>query len=362
MLRDQLYKKLIKPFFFRKDPETAHYSMLKSLKTLSGVPFFIKLLSKSCTYKSERLHTELKGLHFSNPLGLAAGFDKTGELYPYLSRLGFGFIEVGTITGEKQDGNPLPRIFRYEEEFALINRMGFNNPGSEEAFHILNTQKKVIPRGINAGKTKVVALENALEDYLKTFKRLIPLSDYAVINISSPNTPGLRNLQEKDSFYKLIQGIQKGLSESFQIPIFVKFAPDLNDKDIEELLEIVQSLNLGGVILTNTTINEKVLHTNRLIESGGISGKPLRQRSNETIRLAYKKLQGKTPIIGVGGIFSGEDALEKIQLGANLIQIYTGYVYEGPFLPYKILSYLDSFMMKQGVRSIEELVGTASNL
>jgi dihydroorotate dehydrogenase len=289
---------------------------------------------------------------------MAAGFDKTGELYPFLTKLGFGHVEIGTITGEEQSGNPKPRVFRYEKESALVNRMGFNNPGCDKAYDAILKQEKKIPRGINAGKTKLVLAENAVDDYVKTFKKLSSLGDYGVINISSPNTPGLRNFQEKDAFVNLVNGIKKGLGGKFLIPTFIKLAPDLGDSAVEELLDVILEVKLSGVILTNTTVDKKVITCYPSIEDGGISGVPVRKRATELIRIAYKKLQGRIPIIGVGGIDSGETALEKIQAGASLFQIYTGYIYKGPFLPALILEYLDKFMEKQGVKNISELVGT----
>lgn len=357
MSNHNMYELFIKPILFQFSPESAH-KIATNVLNIFNKKFIFDYLEKSTTYKSEKLKFELLGLNFRNPLGLAAGFDKTGELYPLFSRLGFGYIEVGTVTAEEQAGNPKPRLFRYPKEKALINRMGFNNPGCEKVFTILQTQKRLLPRGINIGKTKVVPIEKTIDDYIKSFLKLSPISDYAVINISSPNTPGLRNFQEKDAFVKLISGIQKGIGGSFMIPTFIKLAPDLSNQSIEEILEVIDDLNLAGVILTNTIIDRNVISKYKNIETGGISGKPLEKRATEIIRLAYKKIRGKLPIIGVGGIDSPESALEKIQAGANLIQIYTGYIYKGPFLPYNILKFLDEFMEKNGVKNIQELVGS----
>lgn len=356
-IREMIYETTLKPFFFKLNPENAHELSVNLLKFADSTPFAFSLIEALMTYRSDRLVTQVAGINFPNPVGMAAGFDKTGELYPFLARLGFGHVEIGTITGEEQPGNPKPRIFRYEKSEALVNRMGFNNPGSEKAFLTISNQKKTIPRGINAGKTKLVALENAVSDYVKTFKKLLPLGDYAVINISSPNTPGLRGFQEKDSFIQLVNGIKAELGGNFPIPTFVKLAPDLENSAIEELLDIVLDLKLAGVILTNTTIKKEVLSNYPAVEDGGISGKPLKDRSTSIIRLAYKKLKNRIPIIGVGGIFSGRDALEKIQAGASLVQIYTGYIYKGPFLPFMICEYLDDFMQKSGVKKFSELVG-----
>lgn len=356
--REFIYEATLKQFFFRLNPENAHELSKNLLNLANSLPFVFPVLEKLTTYESPRLSVEIAGVQFKNPLGMAAGFDKTGDLYPFLARLGFGHVEVGTITGEGQPGNPKPRIFRYEKQSALVNRMGFNNPGADNAYLTISKQIKKIPRGINIGKTKLVPIEYAAQDYIKSFKKLSELGDYGVINISSPNTPGLRSFQEKDSFISLIKGIKQGLGGEFLIPTFIKLAPDLDDKAIEELLDIILDFRLAGVILTNTTIDKSVLSKYSKVEDGGISGIPIRNRSTEVIRLAYKKLKGRLPIIGVGGIDSGESALEKIQAGANLFQIYTGYIYKGPLLPFSILEYLDKFMEKEGVKNISELVGT----
>ena len=357
-MRDWIYELTLKPLFFKLNPESAHNLSVKLLSIANSLPGLFKGIDNITSYKSTRLQTKVAGINFSNPLGMAAGFDKTGELYPFLGQLGFGHVEVGTITGEAQPGNPKPRIFRLEKEEVLINRMGFNNPGAENAFNIISRQKKTIIRGINAGKTKLVSPENAIDDYVKTFKILTPLADYGVINISSPNTPGLRGFQEKESFISLVNGIKKGLDGNFPLPMFVKLAPDLEISALEELLDIILDVKLDGVILTNTTINPSVLPNYSNLETGGISGRVLREKSTHFIRIAYKKLQKRIPIIGVGGIYDGESALEKIRAGANLIQIYTAYIYKGPFLPYKILEYLDKKMISEGIAGIDELVGS----
>jgi len=358
-LRDWIYELTLKPIFFQLSPEDAHALSVKLLELTDQLPHLFSFLQKLTTYKSPRLHTQVAGIKFSNPLGMAAGFDKTGELYPFLAKLGFGFVEVGTITGEAQTGNPKPRVFRYEKDLALVNRMGFNNLGSQKTFEILSKQTKTIPLGINAGKTKLVEQEKAIQDYLKTFQKLLPLADYGVINISSPNTPGLREFQEKNSFINLISGIREGLGGKFPVPMFVKLAPDLEFSALDELLDLVLTLNLNGIILTNTTIDKTVLksYSTKDIEQGGISGSVLEEKSTQFVRFARKKLQARVPIIGVGGIFDGNSALKKILAGADLVQIYTGYIYKGPFLPYQILEYLDQFMQRNGVNSISTLVG-----
>ncbi len=359
-MRDWIYDVSLKPLFFRLSPEDAHSLSVGLLNLANTLPGMFELIQKFSTYKSPRLTTTVAGISFPNPLGMGAGFDKTGDLYPFLAKLGFGFVEVGTITGEPQEGNPKPRIFRYEKEEALINRMGFNNPGSEKAWETLQKQPRKIPRGINAGKTKVVPPEKAVDDYVKTFQKILPISEYGVINISSPNTPGLRGFQEKDTFVELIRGIEKGLGGKFPKPMFVKLAPDLEVSALEELLEIILDLSLAGVVLTNTTINPNALPNHSQLEQGGISGRVLAEKSTEFIRIARNKLQGRIPIIGVGGIMDGRLALEKILAGADLIQIYTGYIYKGPFLPYQILEYLDSFLEKNKIPHISEIVGQSN--
>ncbi|TGL78614.1 quinone-dependent dihydroorotate dehydrogenase [Leptospira yasudae] len=357
-LRQAAYSTFLKPFFHSLDPETAH-DLAKTLLGISNkLPGILSMIELTTSYKSDRLKTKVAGIEFENPLGMGAGFDKTGELYPFLSRMGFGHIEIGTITGQGQPGNPKPRVFRYPEDQALINRMGFNNPGADLAEKTISSQKKRKIRGINAGKTKIVLEEKAIEDYVYTLKKLSPYGDYAVINISSPNTPGLRNFQKQENFVSLIQGIRNGLGENFKIPLFVKFAPDMETKDLEALLETSLSLKLNGVILTNTTIDKSSLKRYPNVEKeGGLSGAPLKNRSTEFVRVAYQILKGRIPIIGVGGIDSGKAALEKILAGADLIQIYTGYIYQGPFLPLRILEFLDQFLKKQDLKSVSDLVG-----
>lgn len=359
MNRNFLYEIFLKPFFFRLSPETAHELSRGLLNLADRIPFFFSTLEAVTNYKSERLVSHICGIEFINPLGMAAGFDKTGELYPFLNRMGFGHIEIGTVTGEEQPGNPRPRLFRYPKQNALINRMGFNNPGAEKMATTLATQKKTCTLGINAGKTKLVDLKDSAKDYAKSFRLLSKYADYGVINISSPNTPGLRSLQSKESYRKLILDIKKELGGQFDIPVFVKFAPDLTEAELVENLEETLELKLSGVILTNTTLDKSSLGILNP-EEGGLSGKPLREKANHFTKVAYRVLNGKIPIIGVGGIESGEDALERIQSGANLIQIYTGYIYKGPFLPYDICKTIDEYLISKGKSSVQDIVGEKS--
>ncbi|WP_061205741.1 quinone-dependent dihydroorotate dehydrogenase [Leptospira santarosai] len=357
-LKQAAYSTFLKPLFFSLDPEKAHELAKNLLNIGEQAPGILTLVESMTSYRSDRLKTKVAGMEFENPLGMGAGFDKTGELYPFLSRMGFSHIEVGTITGQPQPGNRQPRVFRYPEDQALINRMGFNNPGADSAERIIAPQKKRKIRGINAGKTKIVSEENAVEDYVYTLKKLSPYADYAVINISSPNTPGLRNFQKQENFASLIQGIKNGLGKDFKIPLFVKFAPDMETKDLEALLESSLSLKVDGVILTNTTIDKSSLKAYPNVEKeGGLSGTPLKSRSTEFVRVAYQILKRRIPIIGVGGIDSEKAALEKILAGADLIQIYTGYIYQGPFLPLRILEFLDRFLKKQDLKTVSDLVG-----
>ncbi|EMO22319.1 dihydroorotate dehydrogenase (fumarate) [Leptospira santarosai str. HAI134] len=357
-LKQAAYSTFLKPLFLSLDPEKAHELAKNLLNIGEQAPGILTLVESMTSYRSDRLKTKVAGMEFENPLGMGAGFDKTGELYPFLSRMGFSHIEVGTITGQSQPGNPQPRVFRYPEDQALINRMGFNNPGADSAEKIIAPQKKRKIRGINAGKTKIVSEENAVEDYVYTLKKLSPYADYAVINISSPNTPGLRNFQKQENFASLIQGIKNGLGKDFKIPLFVKFAPDMETKDLEALLESSLSLKVDGVILTNTTIDKSSLKAYPNVEKeGGLSGTPLKSRSTEFVRVAYQILKRRIPIIGVGGIDSEKAALEKILAGADLIQIYTGYIYQGPFLPLRILEFLDRFLKKQDLKTVSDLVG-----
>ncbi|WCL49275.1 quinone-dependent dihydroorotate dehydrogenase [Leptospira sp. GIMC2001] len=354
--RNAFYSYLLKPLFFRLSPENAHELAKGLLELGDKFPFFLSTLHSITNYSSDRLVSTVAGIKFENPLGMAAGFDKTGELYPFLCKLGFGHIEIGTVTGEEQLGNPRPRLFRYPEFNALINRMGFNNPGAEKMNITLMKQPRINVRGINAGKTKIVPIEDSAQDYAKSFRILGKYADYGVINISSPNTPGLRSLQGREAFRKLFLDIKQELGGSFDFPIFVKFAPDLSDEELLENLQEALDLKISGVILTNTTLDKSSLGLAKP-EEGGLSGVPLRDRALHCTRIAYKFLQGRIPIIGVGGIDSGASALERIQAGANIIQIYTSYIYQGPFLPWEINKHIDEYLKKSGKKSISEIVG-----
>ena len=282
--------------------------------------------------EDSRLETEVFGLKFKNPVGLAAGFDKDAKLYKELSKFGFGFIEIGTLTPVGQDGNPKKRLFRLKQDSAIINRMGFNNGGVHDAVNRLKSNKEVLIGG-NIGKNKITSNEDAAQDYELCFDALYDYVDYFVVNVSSPNTPNLRALQDKKPLTLLLQTLQnKNLAKPKQKPILLKIAPDLTDDQLLDIIEIVNVTKIAGVIATNTTISRDSLHSNAKDEMGGLSGKPLAKRATEVIKFLSEKSNKAFPIIGVGGIHSAEDALEKLDAGASLIQLYTGFIYEGPAL------------------------------
>jgi len=310
------------------------------------LPLVPALLNRSFNYKNPKLEKQVMGLKFQNPVGLAAGFDKDARLFNELGNMGFGFVEIGTLTPKAQDGNPKPRLFRLPEDNALINRMGFNNGGVLEAVERLKKRKTQTIIGGNIGKNKVTPNEKALDDYLFCFDQLFAYVDYFVVNVSSPNTPNLRALQDKEPLLKILNALQEKNAEKEQPkPILLKIAPDLTDGQLQDIVEIISESNIEGVIATNTTIDRSQLNTPKArieeIGAGGLSGKPVQKRSTEIISFLRSKLPSKT-IIGVGGIFSPQDALEKINAGADLIQVYTGYIYEGP----KMLKRINKFLAK----------------
>jgi dihydroorotate dehydrogenase len=327
-----MYKLLIRPILFCFDPEKVHYftfSLIRLVSKIPGIPFLIRLIYD---VNDKRLETEVFGLKFKNPVGLAAGFDKDATLYKELSSFGFGFIEIGTLTPKGQEGNPKKRAFRLIEDSAIINRMGFNNGGVQLAIEKLKNNKDVLIGG-NIGKNKVTPNENAVDDYLICFDALYDYVDYFVVNVSSPNTPNLRELQEKEPLTKLLQTLQnQNLAKPKPKPILLKIAPDLTDSQLLDIIDIVKETKIAGVIATNTTLSREGLHSENKTETGGMSGKPLKNRSTEVIRFLSEKSNKAFPIIGVGGIHSAEDAIEKLEAGACLIQLYTGFIYEGPAL------------------------------
>ena len=324
-----MYKLFIRPFLFSLDPEKAHHFTFKYLKFVHKIPLVPLLIRKIYNVEHPSLHREVFGLHFKNPIGLAAGLDKDAKLYKELANLGFGFIEIGTITPKPQPGNPKKRLFRLIEDQGIINRMGFNNEGVEAAVKRLKKNTNVLIGG-NIGKNKTTPNEEAVNDYLICFEQLFNYVDYFVVNVSSPNTPNLRTLQEKEPLKQLLSTLQNtNLTHKNPKPILLKIAPDLTDEQLSDIIEIVQETHIAGVIATNTTISREGLVSDNKKETGGLSGKPLKSRSTEVIRFLSEKSKHAFPIIGVGGIFSETDALEKLEAGASLIQLYTGFIYEG---------------------------------
>jgi dihydroorotate dehydrogenase len=333
-----LYNQLLKPLLFRLSPENAHHLTVKMLEATLAVPGAATLFRHRYRLNDHRLARKCFGIDFPNPVGLAAGFDKDGRYYAAMSHLGFGFIEIGTVTPRPQGGNPQPRLFRLPQDQGLINRMGFNNEGVDAMVERLRQGR---PEGVviggNIGKNKDTPNENATDDYLICFEKLFPYVDYFVVNVSSPNTPNLRDLQEKEPLTRLLTTLQeRNQAEAAPKPILLKIAPDLTNGQLDDILEIAQSTQLAGIIATNTTISREGLHTSAdeitTIGNGGLSGSPLRERATEVIRYLSKGSKGELPIIGVGGISSGQDAVKKLAAGACLVQIYSGLVYAGPGL------------------------------
>lgn len=325
-----MYKSVIRPILFKFDPEAIHHFTFSFLKIIHKIPFVPQIFRSLYVIEDKRLECEVFGLKFKNPVGLAAGFDKDAKLYKELSNLGFGFIEIGTVTPKPQSGNEKPRLFRLKEDEALINRMGFNNEGAWEAAKRLRKNQKILIGG-NIGKNKVTPNEEAIHDYEICFDALYSVVDYFVVNVSSPNTPNLRELQDKEPLTNLLQILQnRNLTKPKARPILLKIAPDLTDEQLLDIIEIVKTTQIAGVIATNTTISRDNLNSENQKETGGLSGKPLTNRSTEVIRFLSEKSGKAFPIIGVGGIHSPEDAIEKLNAGAALVQIYTGFIYEGP--------------------------------
>ncbi|QBA64668.1 quinone-dependent dihydroorotate dehydrogenase [Muriicola soli] len=337
-----MYRYFIRPLLFLFDPEKVHHFSFVSIKWFSALGLS-GLFRQLYVMDHPRLEREVFGLKFKNPVGLAAGFDKNAVLYNELSNFGFGFVEIGTLTPKPQEGNPKKRLFRLKKDQAIINRMGFNNEGVEAAVERLKKEHNVLIGG-NIGKNKITPNEKAAEDYLSCFRSLFPYVDYFVVNVSSPNTPGLRELQEKAPLTALLKALQEENSKLARAqnikkrPILLKIAPDLSDAQLLDIIEIVRDTATDGVIATNTTIDRRGLQSDAelLKETGGLSGKPLRNRSTQVISFLHKESKGAFPIIGVGGIHSPQDALEKLDAGASLIQLWTGFVYEGPALVKRI--------------------------
>ncbi|KAA0989908.1 quinone-dependent dihydroorotate dehydrogenase [Dyadobacter aurulentus] len=336
-----MYKILISPILFLFDAERIHYFVCEVLRVAFKIPFVPQLIRSMYTFEHPDLVTEVAGLRFRNPVGLAAGFDKNAEMVDYFEALGFGYIEIGTVTPRPQPGNDKPRLFRLKKDKALINRMGFNNKGAAVASAKLAKRQSKIMVGGNIGKNKDTPNDQALSDYLICFRELFDVVDYFVVNVSSPNTPGLRDLQEKEPLTALLKELQTKNREKFNPkPIFLKIAPDLTNSQLDDIIDIVKETGIAGVIATNTTIGRENLRTEKReiekIGAGGLSGAPLTHRSTEVIRYLCDKSNHAFPVIGVGGIASPGEALEKKNAGAALIQLYTGFIYEGPGLVKRI--------------------------
>ena len=333
--------RIVRFFLFLFNPEFIHHITFKIIKVGGMIPGKMWSWRLIFRVKDTSLEREVFGLKFDNPVGLAAGFDKDAKLFDELASFGFGFIEIGTVTPLPQDGNPKPRLFRLKDDSGLINRMGFNNQGIEAVVARLRRKKSDIIIGGNIGKNKVTPNEEAANDYAICFEKLFPYVDYFAVNVSSPNTPGLRDLQEKAPLTALLNSLQElNNKKDKRKPILLKIAPDLTNEQLDDIITIVADTKIDGVIATNTTIDRSGLKTDKnkvdAIGNGGLSGKPVGLRSTQVIKYLADKSNRAFPIIGVGGIHSAEDALEKLDAGATLLQVYTGFIYEGPSLVKRI--------------------------
>lgn len=377
-----LYRQL-RPLLFAGDAEKVHERMLTSVEFISKIPGFLPLLRSLFLEENPLLRTQLFDKTLNNPIGLAAGFDKDGRIHPALFALGFGFVEIGTVTPRPQEGNPRPRLFRLKEDHAVINRMGFNNQGAWKMAErlVANTLKiksadadifelsEDYPAniasgmlGINIGKNKDTSLEKATDDYVSALSTLHPFAEYFTLNISSPNTEDLRNLQEKEALRILLDSVcarrdELDRNHSRNTPLLVKLAPDLNGEALENSARVIQEFSIQGIIATNTTVERPELKSKNRTETGGLSGKPLQKRSTAMIRTLFAELGADIPIIGVGGIFNGADAYEKIRAGAAAVQIYTALIYEGPGLVRKVKEELANLLESDGYKSVSEAVG-----
>jgi dihydroorotate dehydrogenase len=366
----QVYQYSLRNLFFALDPEVAHKSAIAFCQALSNSTLLRSPVAKLCSYQHDYLHQKLWEIEFANPVGLAAGFDKDAIAPNAWASMGFGFAEMGSITFHAQAGNPQPRLFRLPSDRAVLNRMGFNNRGAAATAAYLGNylakHKLDVPLGINLGKSKITPLEKAASDYLESFKLLKDYGDYFVVNVSSPNTPGLRDLQAVGQLQGILSVLQAENANTK--PLLVKIAPDLADDDIRQIVGLCLLHQVSGIIATNTSIARNNLSTQILRatgkplteEAGGISGQPLKARSTEVIRLVYQATSGNLPIIGVGGIFTADDAWEKITAGASLVQIYTGWIYQGPLIVRQILEGIVQKMKEVGFRQISQAIGSAN--
>jgi dihydroorotate dehydrogenase len=358
------YRQVVRPVLFNYDSEQIHDSTLANLARMSRSRLSLDLIESF--YGMAHLPVHLRGLSFPNPVGLAAGMDKQGVAVPAWAAFGFGFSELGGVTWHPQPGNAQPRMFRAISDEALINRMGFNNRGAEALAERLSYWKRSgfwpkHPVGINLGKSKITPIENAADDYAQSFRALKDLADFFVVNVSSPNTPNLRQLQDRDALDEILAALQSiNGGGTTAKPILVKVAPDLSFEALDEILELSEPRNLAGIVATNTTISRPVgdeRSARIYTETGGLSGRPLRERSTEVIRHLYLRSEGKLPIIGVGGIFNAQDAWDKVTAGASLVQVYTGMVYEGPGIARAVAEGLATLLQESGMKSLAEAVG-----
>ena len=360
-----LYRSLLRPILFRLPPETAHELALRSLAfSPSLTRLFASKPEQSSVGKLERF-----GLTFRNPIGLAAGFDKDGLALESLAALGFGFIEAGTVTYHPQPGNERPRLFRIPEDRGLINRAGFNNEGAAAFAERVAKHKPDCVLGVSIGKSKVVPLAEAVDDYLRSFEIVYPVADYIAVNVSSPNTPQLRDLQRPEQLLALLKALQQrnrqlSVNRPSPLPLLVKLSPDLNRDELEEIVDVARNCDVAGLIATNTTISREGLRTSpeklKGYGEGGVSGLPLRERSTTMIAMLYNLTRGSMPLIGVGGIFTAADAWEKICAGASLVQLYTGFIYQGPGIAREINEGLEKILMREGFKFLDEAIGTGA--
>jgi len=351
-----VYRSLVRPILFRLPPETAHELALHSLSLIPR-----RLIARRFDIPISRF-----GLSFPNPVGLAAGFDKNGIALQPLAALGFGFIEAGTVTHHPQPGNPRPRLFRLSEDQALINRAGFNNDGAAAFARRVEQHRPDCVLGVSIGKSKITPLEKATEDYLASFELVYKVADYVAVNVSSPNTPQLRELQQSEQLTSLLSALQTrklALEERYrkQVPLLVKLSPDLDRGDLEMIVDVIERFQIDGIIATNTTVSRDNLRTDakrvQACGEGGLSGKPLSNRATSIIARLYELTRGRTPLIGVGGIFNAEDAWEKISAGASLVQLYTGFIYQGPNIAQQINEGLAKILAREGIANLDAAVG-----
>lgn len=334
-----MYKIFIRPILFITSPEVSHAITIRLLKIVCAIPLVNTIIKSAFSVNDSALEREIAGVKFLNPVGLAAGFDKNATFFHEMEYLGFGYVEVGTVTPLPQPGNPKPRSFRLPKDKALINRMGFNNDGAQVIAGRLKNRHTKIAIGGNIGKNKVTENDQAFSDYVKCFDALYDYVDYFVVNVSSPNTPGLRSLQDKEPLKKILLGLQeRNKTKPKSKPIFLKIAPDLSNEQLDDIVEIVPECGIAAVVATNTTLSREGLKSDNVeaIGAGGLSGMPVKKRSTEVVKYLHDRSKGAFPIIASGGIHSAEDALEKLDAGAVMIELYTGFIYEGPALVKRI--------------------------